>query len=403
MLGVGYLRLRQIGPERLKLLAYLAGGHFTVHWFMQIFPLILPAVKGSLGLSNVQVGALSTARELATGLVNFPAGVLADRLLRFRASILSGAILSMGVAYLAFGLAPGFVLALLASGFVGAGIALWHPTAMASLASRFPAHRATAFAVHGMGATLSDTVTPLIIGALFLTYPWHQIMALQMLLAALLAVPIWRGLQGILGSETGVARQAESAGMGTFLRNPAFIGIVLSNALMNTGRILVMTFFPIYVQEHLSYSALGLGVYYTLLHVLGTVSQPVLGYLSDRVGRKAVLLPSFLVLAVLYASIGFVDAGFPLALVVTLISLFFYTLTNITAAAVSDVAGARFQATSLGLSFLINNIFTLPGPIVAGYMVSVYGIASVFVFAGGLLLAGALIVAPLELYRGSRG
>lgn len=396
-------RIRQIGAERLKLLAYLTSGHFTVHWFMQIFPLILPAVKGALSLTNVQVGALSTARELATGLVNVPAGILADRLLRFRAGILAAAIFSMGVAYLAFGLAPGFLLALLASCFVGVGVALWHPTAMASLSARFPAHRATAFAVHGMGATLSDTVTPLVIGTLFLIYPWHRVLALQLLLAVLLAFPIWRGLRGILGGEKSAPHSGRLAGIGTFVRNPAFLGIALGNALMNTGRILMMTFFPIYVQESLGYTALGLGFYYTLLHALGTVSQPVLGYLSDRFGRKAVLLPSFLILAALYTLVGFVGAGFPLALVVTLIGLFFYTLTNITAAAVADVAGPSLQATSLGLSFLINNVFTLPGPIVAGYMISAYGIASVFVFAGSLLFVGAVVIAPLGLYRGSRG
>lgn len=395
-------RLRQIGRERLRLLAYLTGGHFIVHWFMQIFPLILPALKGALGLTDVQVGALSTAREFATGAVNFPAGILADRLARFRAVILACAILAMGVAYLIFGLVPGFVMALVASCFVGVGIALWHPTAMASLASRFPEHRATALGIHGMGATLSDTVTPLVIGTLFLFYPWHEIMALQMFLAGLLAIPIWRGSRGIFAAERQVSPRAQSAGMGTFIRNPAFLGIAVGNGLMNTGRLLVMTFFPIYVQEHLNYSAFGLGFYYTLLHVLGTVSQPILGYLSDRFGRKAVLVPSFLVLAILYTMIGFVASGFPLALVVTLIGLFFYTLTNITAAAVTDVAGPRFQATSLGLSFLTNNLFTLPGPIIAGYMIGVYGIASVFVFAGSLLFAGAVVIAPLKLYRGSK-
>jgi MFS family permease len=395
-------RLRQIGRERLRLLAYLTGGHFAVHWFMQIFPLILPAVKAALGLTDVQVGALSTARELATGAVNFPAGMLADRLARFRAVILACAILAMGVAYLVFGLVPGFALAFVASCCVGVGIALWHPTAMASLSSRFPEHRATALAIHGMGATLSDTVTPLIVGALFLFYPWYAVMALQMVLAGFLAIPIWRGLRGIFALERPVSRRDQSSGMGVFIRNPAFLGIAAGNGLMNTGRLLVMTFFPIYVQEHLSYSALGLGFYYTLLHVLGTVSQPILGYLSDRFGRKAVLVPSFLMLGVLYTMIGFVAPGFPLGLVVTLIGLFFYTLTNVTAAAVTDVAGLKFQATSLGLSFLTNNLFTLPGPIIAGYMIGICGIASVFVFAGGLLLVGAVVIAPLKLYGGSK-
>lgn len=395
-------RIRQIGRERLRLLVYLTGGHFAIHWFMQIFPLILPAVKGALGLTHVQVGALSTARELATGAVNFPAGILADRLARFRPVILACAILSMGVAYMVFAWLPGFLLALLASGCVGMGIALWHPTAMAALASRFPERRATALGVHGMGATLSDTITPLVIGGLFLSYPWHQVMALQLLFAAVLAIPMWHGLRGIFALEQSGSPREQSSGMGTFIRDPAFLGIASGNALMNAGRLLVITFFPIYVQEHLNYSALGLGFYFTLLHVLGTVSQPILGYLSDRHGRKTVLVPSFMILATLYTLIGFVARGFPLALVVTLIGLFFYTLTNITAAAVTDVAGPKFQATSLGLSFLINNVLTLPSPIIAGYMIGVYGIASVFVFAGALLFVAAAVVAPLSLYKGSK-
>ena len=395
-------RIRQIGSERLRLLAYLTGGHFAVHWFMQIFPLILPAVKAALGLSDVQVGALSTARELATGAVNFPAGILSDRLARFRALILACALFAMGMAYLTFAWVPGFGMALVGSCLVGVGIALWHPTAMAALSSRFPENRATALAVHGMGATLSDTLAPLIIGGFFMLYSWHGVMGFQFVLAVSLGIPMWRGLKGVFATEARISVLAQSSSMGTFVRNPAFLGIVVGNALMNTGRLLVITFFPIYVQEHLSYSAFGLGFYFTLLHVLGTLSQPILGYLSDRWGRKAVLVPSFLVLAVLYTMIGYVDAGYPLAIVVTLISLFFYTLTNITAAAVTDVAGPKFQATSLGLSFLTNNFFTLPSPIIAGYMIGVYGIASVFVFAGVLLLVGALVIAPLKLYRGLR-
>ena len=135
--------------------------------------------------------------------------------------------------------------------------------------------------------------------------------------------------------------------------------------------------------------------------MFGTVSQPVLGYLSDRMGRKAVLLPSFLMLAVLYALIPLVRPGVPLGIVVTLISLFFYTLSNITAAAVVDVAGSRIQATSLGIMFLSNSLFTLPGPVIAGYLVGLYGMASVFYLSGGFLLAAAAAIIPLRLYRGS--
>ena len=395
-------RLRAIGRDRLVLLGYITGGHFAVHWFGQLFPMILPPVKVALHLSHVQVGFLSTMRELTTGLANLPAGILGDRLARHRPAILSSALLAFGVAYLTFGLAPGYLYALAAAGLVGVGIALWHPTAMASLSNRFPEHRATAFAIHGMGATVSDTLTPLVVGILFGLYPWRHLMTLQLLLAVLLGIPLWRGLRGIFGGPAPAsgAAGAQSSGLGEFLRNPNFLGMAVANGFMNTGRVLVMTFFPIYVQETLGYDSTGLGYYYMLLHVMGTVSQPILGYLSDRLGRKWVLLPAFVVLGVLYTLIPLVRPGVPLGVVVTLISLFFYTLTNITAAAIVDVAGSRIQATSLGITFLSNSLFTLPAPVIAGYLIGLYGMGSVFHLSGGLLLAAAVVIIPLRLYRG---
>lgn len=394
--------LRAIGRDRLTLLGYVTGGHFAVHWFIQLFPLILPPLKASLRLSHTQVGLLTTVRELTTGLTNLPAGLLADRLVRYRTAILSSAVLAFGLAYITFGLASGYLPALAAAGLVGVGIALWHPTAMASLSSRFPEHRATAFAVHGMGATVSDTLTPVVVGVLLALYPWQHLMALQLLLAVVLSVPLWLGLRGVFGAPAQApAGGQQASGVGAFLRNPNFLGMALANGFMNTGRILVMTFFPLYVQENLGYGSTGLGAYYALLHVMGTVSQPILGYLSDRLGRKWVLLPAFLALGVLYALIPQVGPGVPLGVVVTLISLFFYTLTNITAAAIVDVAGSNIQATSLGITFLSNSLFTLPGPVIAGTLIGLYGMGSVFYLSGGLLLAAAAVVAPLRLYRGS--
>ena len=305
--------LRAIGRDRLVLLGYVTGGHFAVHWFGQLFPLILEPLKVALRLSYVQVGALTTMRELTTGLVNLPAGLLGDRLARHRTAILSSALLAMGLAYFIFGVAPGYLYAMAAAGLVGVGIALWHPTAMASLSNRFPEHRATAFAVHGMGATVGDTLTPAVVGFLFVLYPWRPVMMLQLGLAVLLGIPLWLGLRGIFrapaaGSGDGTQ---PSSGIGEFLRNPAFLGMAVANGLMNTGRILVITFFPLYVKVTLGYSYTGVGNYYALLHAMGTVSQPFMGYLSDRLGRKWVLLPSFLALAALYTLVPLVSPGVP--------------------------------------------------------------------------------------------
>ena len=103
---------------------------------------------------------------------------------------------------------------------------------------------------------------------------------------------------------------AEGSGLGEFLRNPAFLGVALANGLMKPGRDSDHHLLPPLRAGDPRLRLYGMGYYYALLHALGTVSQPVLGYLSDRLGRKAVLLPAFLMLAVLYTLIRWCAQGF---------------------------------------------------------------------------------------------
>ena len=149
--------IRELGSERLWLLGVITAGHSIVHWFQQLFPVILPSIKAGLGLNYMQIGALATARQLTAGILNLPTGMLADSLIRYRAFILASSLACMGIAYFLLGIAPSFTWILLAALLVGVGTAIWHPAAAASLSNRFPERRATALAVHGMGATVSAT------------------------------------------------------------------------------------------------------------------------------------------------------------------------------------------------------------------------------------------------------
>jgi MFS family permease len=396
--------LQELGAGRLKLLAVVTGGHFGIHWFQQIFPVILPSLKAQLGLNDVQVGALSSARQLINGAMDLPCGILADSLARRRAPLLASALLAMGIGYSLMGLMPVFALLLFASGLIGLGTSLWHPAAAASLSNSFPERRATALSVHGMGATVSDTVTPLIAGFALVSIPWTSFLAVQIFPALVVALLVWCGLARQFGrEELPVALSAHLRGVIALAKNSTFLGITLATSFMQMGRVIVITFLPIYLQEHLGYSPFALGVYIALLHAMGTVSQPIMGHLSDRFGRKAVLFPSFITLGLLFALLAVAAPGIPLGLVVGAIGLFFYTLLNITVAATMDVAGSELQATTYGLTSLLIQIMTSPTPIAAGWLISIYGIHFSFSVAAGLTLVGALLLLPLKLFRGSKG
>ena len=396
--------VRALGTERMRLLGILTGGHFVIHWFQQFFPVILPSIKSGLALTNVEVGALTSAQQMIMGLGQLPVGLLADSMVRQRAKMLGLSLVAMAAAYFLLG-SPAFVWALLGSGLIGLGTALWHPTAAASLSNRFPEHRATALSIHGTGATISDTITPLFVGALLASFSWQTVARLQLLPGLVFAVVVWRALGGLfsdaeLGPRQKSTQIREVVGV---IRNPAFLGVSAATGLLSMGRLVILTFLPIYLQEHLHYSALALGVFVALMHALGTISQPALGLLSDRFGRKAVLVPSCLLLGLFFALLAIVPAGIPLALVIAAIGLFFYTLFNIMNAAVMDVAGAAVQASTYGLMTLITQLVVIPTPVITGYLIGEFGIKFSFVLAGVFLLIAGLVLAPLKLYRGSRG
>ncbi|MFQ5541492.1 MAG: MFS transporter [Candidatus Binatia bacterium] len=395
--------IRGLGHERLWLLGVVTGGHSVIHWYMEIFSVILPSIKAGLGLSDVQLGTLMTARQFAQGILNLPSGILADALVHYRPLFLAAAPVVMGVAYVLFGISSTFLWTLAAAGLVGVATALWHPAALASLSTRFPEHRATVISVHGMGANFSNTVTPLGVGALLVIFHWRAVLEFQIVPALVAAILVWRGLAGVVAEVSSrPARSTQIREIGELARNPAFMGIAVIRGLMRTGRLVILTFLPVYLQEHLGYSPLGVGFFLTMLYGVGIVAQPIMAILSDRYGRKIVLLPSFITLGLLYLLLWIAAPGIQLGLVTAAIGIFFFTLGNITTAAVMDLAGTGIQASSFGLASSVTQVLALPTPIIAGLLIGSYGIGSAFLLSGAALFLAALVLMPLRLHRGTK-
>ena len=71
-------------PERTGkfIVPGLAGGHAVFHWGLQSFLVLLPEIQAAFQLSGVGVGAILTVREVVSGLVTLPGGVVVDMLRR---------------------------------------------------------------------------------------------------------------------------------------------------------------------------------------------------------------------------------------------------------------------------------------------------------------------------------
>ena len=383
--------------SKKMLLITLTFGHTIVHWYQGLFSLILPFVKSSLSLSDVQIGVLSSIRQSSMTGLNLPSGFIADSYRRYTSLILFSAIMSFGSGYFLMGVTNSYSIAILASAVIGFGTALWHPAGIGALSITYPNNRGTALSIHGVGASIGDSLGPIIVGALLLQFSWQNIMMLHF------PASIVAGLIISFSVIKAYRWQNEKKEFKNYLSDIKklassiqTISIMASYSFILMGRLVIQTFLPIYISETLGYSSFVLGVYLTLLYVLGMISQPIMGVASDKYGRKMVLAPSYGLLSLLYLGLIISNNSIQLGIVISSIGLFFYAVSNIATSAIMDIADKNIQSSSMGIMGLFSQPFTLIAPILAGFFVQISNIQSAFWFASIVSLIAFLTLLPVS-------
>ena len=384
--------------ERKFLLGTLTLGHTVIHWYQQMFPIFLPFIRADLGLSEVQVGGLMSAKQGASGLLTLPSGFAADAFNKHKAVILGSALAMGGCAYLVASIAPTYFWVLTFLVMLGAASALWHPSSVSTLSLQFADRRGTALALHGVGASVGDTVGPLCIGAMLLLVGWKDLAQWHMIPALILALLMWKTVRHHYSAgPSGLTRRAYFAGIKGIFARPTIFMVMIASSFVGIARLSVTTFLPLYLAEEMGYDSFWLGFHWALLYAMGIFSQPLMGILSDKFSRKTVLLPSFATMGLLYLLLPTPDGGFLLALIIGTMGLFFYGTGNIATAAVLDVASEHVQGTTQSFMTLFQQVVTLPAPIIAGYVVSQFGYSIVFYYSSALLFSAATVWAFIRI------
>lgn len=395
--------IKKIGKQKLFFLGSLTSGHMVVHWYQSLLALMIPLVKLHLNLTSVQVGMITTVRFGANAVATLPSGYLADSYPQYRSFILSAAIFTFGIAYFLIGASEKYTWVLLAAGLIGLGTALWHPGATGVLSLRFPDNRGFVLAVHGVGASIGDALAPITVGAIILIVSWQGILQIHLIPAIILALILSKSV-GIL-PEQFIPRPSFGFYLNdikTLLSSPHVVGILASSNLTNMARFSMLTFLPIYVTESLGSSSFVVGIYLSLLYAMGMISQPLMGILSDRVGRKVVIVPSLLAMGLLYVTMVFVPGGISLGIVIGMLGCFFYAILNIQHSALLDVAPDNVQSSTFGIMILFSVPFSLVSPPLVGYLVTEMGIKVTFWFAAISMFLASAILIPISFKKPSK-
>jgi MFS family permease len=162
-------------------------GHSLTHWYPATFYLLLPIIGAELGLSFSQIGLIMTCQYLAGAVANIPGGMLVDTVGR-KGLLMAISLFWVGFPYLLMGFSHSYVLLLMCVMMVGIGNSLWHPTAIPTLARRYPDRKGLVLSLHGMGGNAGDAIAPLAIGTLLAVFSWRQVVVMNVVPGLVMSV-----------------------------------------------------------------------------------------------------------------------------------------------------------------------------------------------------------------------
>jgi MFS family permease len=317
---------------------------------------------------------------------------------------IGGVVFGGGMA--AQGLATSFGLFSVANVLSRVGGSPQHPVGTGLLSEQFPAERrGFAISMHIAGGNVGTVVVPLLGAWLIAGYGWRWTVVLFGVPAILIAVAIW-----LLVRESGADRAAARAhgSLRTALRDVVgdrnVLLVFLSAMLGGGGRGLgvLNVFVPLYLSLVLHLDVTTVALMYTLLLVLSVPGPIVAGTLSDRFGRKPLILAAYFGGAVSLVAFVVAGASVPLLwIAIFALGIFNFVespqlqalLSDITPPALRDATFAAYFTLAFGFGSLWVALY--------GWVIATFGetagLPITFFLMAAAFVAAALTVLPIRL------
>jgi DHA1 family multidrug resistance protein-like MFS transporter len=352
---------------------------------------LLPEIGRDLELTAADLAMITTAFALGRLVMDLPAGRLADRLRPGRALAGTGIGVALSAGLLAG--AGSFVHALVAVFFLGAASALTNTTGMTVFAtSAPPERRGVAMAGFSMALMTGQTLGPAVGGLIAGLAGWRaaQVVAAMIgvgVIVACLVVPAGRARR------RAPPQRHEAPGLP---RRQAFVLAAVPFAVFFTLSALPQTLLPVIGSSELALSTAFIGLALAAGAVARFAGSAVTGTISDRVSRKAALVPSLLAMAV---AVVMLAPSPTLGTWLGAIVLLGVASSGIAVAAtiIADQVPADTVGRRLGTFRFTGDFGLLAGPAVTGLLYQHSGREAAMLVTAGVLggcaLASAVLIA----------
>jgi len=356
---------------------------------------VLPQFAADLGAAPELLGLIVGASTVTGVFLKLPAGALSDVLGR-RRMLIAGALF--------FALPPFFYpliaepYGLLALRFVhGTATAVFSPVAAAYVADLARAERGarlgTFSAANDAGAALGPLAGGAILfwsasyDAVYLTVAALGVLAL----AAAIALPAPPAAQAATG-EDGSRAERFRRGLAEVLRTPPVLIAAAVEAAMYLGFGAFLGFLPLYAEAQ-GLNEAAIGAVLAAQVAVAIAAKPVTGRVSDRIGRKPVIVLGLIACAAALPLVFRSQGLGPLLAGAALLGIGVALVTPATNALVADLVKRHRLGAAMGVFGTIWDIGEAMGPIAAGFLLGRLGYATTFDVLAGVTLGAAFVFA----------
>ncbi len=360
----------------------ITGSHGLMHGYLVLLPALIPLIRGDLG--NIEtIGLLASLVALFYGWLSLPVGFLADRFSKKLLITLS--MFFCGIASIIVGISPSVAVAAVGLIILGIGASLYHPCGYAHMSLLSDDMRGRYMGIQGMGGDLGMALSFLTSAFLGSEFGWRKTFLIWGIIGLAVALMDFLIIEDIacefdtLKGRKGPIETIKLMFRGTDTKTLllTFFIIVISGMLW-TG---VGNFIMVYITDVKMVTLVIAGGLSTLKYTVGAFAMILGGALSDKMGRRLLLLSGYSVFAVALLGLTLAPNNLIILLIIVVILGFsFFVTQSPMNALLGDVSHRETVGVSYGVNFTLKYGIGFFTPAIAGFLAENHGLNSVFYF-----------------------